>query len=88
MKLKSENININDLIDQKYMHKEIKKDMFLTEYQIEVLDKYNINPYNFSSIKEIIFEIDSLLDDCYEVEELENVLKEIEEFNYYANTNK
>ena len=33
MKINNEEININDLVDNKYMHKEIKKGIFLSDYQ-------------------------------------------------------
>ena len=45
MKINNEEIDISDLVSQKYMHKEIKKGLFLSDYQIEVLLKYDIDPY-------------------------------------------
>ena len=46
-----------------------------------------INPYNCASINELIFLIDEALEDDMD-EELDNISKEIIEFNYYTNTNK
>ena len=40
------------------------------------------------SIKDIMFLIDEVLEDDADADDLDNVSKEISEFNYYANTNK
>ena len=88
MIINNQNINIEDLTSEKYMHKEIKKGIFLSEYQIEVLNKYNIDPNNCSSIKDLIMQIDEVLDEEYDADDLEQVSREISEFDYYANTNK
>lgn len=88
MNINGQEVDINDLYDNKYMHKEIKKGIYLSEYQIEVLNRYGINPMECSSINEIIFLIDDILEDDPDAEELDNISREISEFNYYANTNK
>lgn len=87
MKINDEQINIDDLISQKYMHKEIKKGLFLSEYQIEVLKKYNIDIDKISTINDLIFQIDEIIEDG-DCEDLELVANELSEFYYYANTNK
>lgn len=88
MNINGKDINIDGLFDQKYMHKEIKKGIFLSQYQCEVLQRYNINPYECSSINELIFMIDEVLEDESDVDDLDGISREISEFNYYANTNK
>ena len=87
MKIDNQEINIEDLYSQKYMHKEIKKGLFLSEYQIEVLLKYNINPNECSGISELIYLIDEVLE-FEDADDLDLVSREILEFNYYTNTNK
>ena len=87
MKIDNKEINIDDLISEKYMHKEIKKGLFLSDYQIEVLMKYNIDPYKCGSISELIYLIDEVLDE-EEADDLDIIQREIAEFNYYSNTNK
>ena len=87
MNINNQDINIDDLVNDKYMHKEIKKGMFLSDYQIEVLLRNNIDPYKCGSINELIFEIDEALDEEMD-DELDAVSREIMEFNYYTNTNK
>lgn len=88
MKINNNDINIDDLLDQKYMHKEIKNGIFLTDYQVDVLRKYSINVKESTSIKEIIFLINQVMNEYDDNDDLEAVLKDITEFNYYANTNK
>ena len=87
MIINNQEINIDDLQSQKYMHKEINKGIFLSDYQIEVLLRYGIDPYECGSITELIYLIDEILEED-EIEELDNISREIMEFNYYANTNK
>ena len=88
MKINDEEIDISDLISQKYMHKEIGKDLFLSDYQIEVLLKYDIDPYKCSGIEDLMFQIDEVLEEDDTLDDLENISREISEFNYYSNTNK
>lgn len=88
MNINGDNINIDDLFDEKYMHKEIKNGIFLSKYQCDVLLKYSIDPYKCSSVNELIFMIDEVLDEDSDADDLESVSREISEFNYYANTNK
>ena len=87
MKIDNQEVNIKDLFDEKYMHKEITNGIFLNEYQIQILLKYKINPYKCSSLQNLIFEIEEVL--CEDdFEDLESVASEIDEFNYYANIKK
>lgn len=88
MKIDNQNLNIDDLFNQKYMHKEVKKGVFLSEYQLEILKKYQIDIEKISSVTELLFEIDEILDSEVDTEDLETIEIEISDFNYYANTNK
>ena len=87
MIINNQEINIDDLYSQKYMHKEIKNGIFLSDYQIDVLLRCGINPYKCGSINELIYEIDEALEEELD-DELDAISKEIIEFNYYTNTNK
>ena len=87
MEINSQEINIDDLYSQKYMHKEVKKGIFLSEYQLDILRLNGINIDEISSINELIFEIENVLDEDNN-EQLEQVCLELSEFNYYHNTNK
>ena len=88
MKIDNQDINIDDLISDKYMHKKIKKDIYLSEYQLEVLSRYQIDPQKCGSLNELIMEIEEVLEDEVDSDDLEQVANEISEFNYYANINK
>ncbi len=88
MKINDNEVNIDDLFDEKYMHKEIKKGIFLSDYQYSILLKYSIDPNKYSSMDELIFMIDEVLQDETDADDLDAVSREINEFNYYANTNK
>ena len=68
------------------MHKKINN-VYLSNNQISILDRYEINYKNCLDVKELMYKIEMVLDEC-EDEDLENALNEIAEFNYYHNTNK
>ncbi len=67
----------------------VSNSLMLTNYEIEVLDQYKINYLNCKSLKEILFEIEELIEDMDIVDEkLENISQSISERDYYQNTNK
>lgn len=88
------------LIDGKYIDEEslvageksfLKKynNIYISEDQKSILDKYNINIYNYSNINELIYDIEECLNDSFEdLEDLEWVSESISEYNYYNNVNK
>ena len=73
-----DNLNFNKINDNLYLSKK----------QIEVLERYDIE-YKSMSIESLMYEIDDILNNSYEdLVDLEDVSKEIAEFNYYHNTKK
>ena len=64
----------------------INDDLYLTNKQIELLDRYDID-YQNKSINELIYEIEDILNEN-DYEDLEEVSLGLSEFNYYHNTNK
>lgn len=66
----------------------ITDDMYLSNRQIEVLDRYNIDYKKYSHIRDLIFEIETIISENYDLEDLENLSIELSEFNYYYNTRK
>lgn len=88
MKIDNQDINIDDLVSDKYMHKKINNDIYLSNYQIEVLNRYQIDPFKCGSLNDLIMEIEEVLEDIEDADDLEQVGDEISEFNYYAYTNK
>jgi len=69
------------------MHKVRKNGLLLTDKQVNVLEKYNINYNMFKSMNDLICEIEDILNNDY-YEDLDNVSQELAEYNYYNNTNK
>ena len=66
----------------------INDNLYLSKKQIVTLDNYKID-YKNKTIEELLFEIDSVLEDSYEeLLDLEELSIEIAEFNYYHNTKK
>lgn len=70
-----ESLNLNKINDN----------LYLTNKQIEVLDRYDINYH--TSIEELMFNLDEILNEN-DYEDLEEVSNSIAEFNYYHNTKK
>ena len=72
-----ESLNLNKINDR----------LYLTNKEIEVLEKYDINYH--TSIEELLFNLDEILNESNgEYIDLEEVSNSISEFNYYHNTNK
>jgi hypothetical protein len=68
---------------------DIGNGLFLTNREVQVLDQYKINYHNCHSLKEVLFEIEEVLNDMDIVdEELDMVSSSISERDYYQNTNK
>ena len=63
----------------------INDNLYLTNKEIEVLERYDIN-YN-TTIEELMFNLEEILNEN-DYEDLEEVSNSISEFNYYHNTNK
>lgn len=63
--------------------------IMLTNREISLLEKYKINYKKCRNLKEIIFEIENILNDMEIVdEELEYISSSISERDYYQNSNK
>lgn len=84
--------NIDNLIGTIDFHKNSMNDLgnniFLTNFEIEVLDKYGIDYKNSNNLKSIIFMIEEILNEDSSLEDLEIISKSIAERDYYLNTNK
>ena len=78
-------INIDNIIEDNKINK-INDNLYLTNKDIKILKKYNID-YLSSTLEELLFKIEMILNEEH-IDELENVSLSISEFNYYHNTNK
>lgn len=61
--------------------------LLLTNKEIEVLNRYDIDYKKCVSLKEVIYLIEDILEE-EEIEDLELISQSISERDYYQNTNK
>ena len=66
----------------------INNQIFLTNYEIDILNLYKINYNTCNNYQEILFFIEEELELNNDSNELEQILLSISERNYYQNTNK
>lgn len=85
-----DNIDYDSLIPdiEKTKLKKIKNDIYLNDAWIEILERYDIDYRKYNSISALIFDIEEILNSGVEANELEELSRDIQEFNYYNNTNK
>lgn len=92
MRINGEDININDLLTEvdidKNIPKKRKNNLVLRDSQIEILKKYNIDYEKHTNLNSLIFEIEEILNYETDLEDLENLSEELQEMNYYNYTNK
>ena len=63
--------------------------IYISQKQIDILKKYDIQVEKYKSIKELIFTIEEMLNNSNdELNDLEWVSSMLSEYNYYQNTNK
>ena len=78
-------INNIDINNNKLL--KINNNLYLTQNQIEILKKFNINYEICNSLRDLMLKIEDILDYDYD-DELDNLLNTLAERNYYENTNK
>lgn len=92
MNFKDKKLDINDLTKNVYNDKTMIKmrgnGIYLSDNQIEVLKRYDIDYSKYSSLSSLIFEIEEILNNETDIEDLEEVSQRLSELNYYNNTNK
>ena len=86
--MKKYNINelLNDIDFNKNKLVKVNEKLYLTNYQIEVLNKYEIDFQNLN-LSSIIFLGEEILEED-DYDDLDEVIRELAERNYYENTNK
>lgn len=81
---------LDDIINKTHNDLKINKindSLYLTNKDIEVLEKYDIDYH--TDINSLMFNLEEILNDSLgEYTDLEEVSNNIAEFNYYHNTNK
>ena len=86
--MKEYNINelLNDIDFNKNKLVKVNEKLYLTNYQIEVLNKYEIDFQNLN-LSSIIFLGEEILEED-DYDDLDEIIRELAERNYYENTNK
>lgn len=92
MKIKEKDVDLNKLINNVYDDKNMIKmrgnGIYLSDNQIEVLKKYDIDYKKYISLNSLIFEVEEILNEEVDASDLEEVSSRLSELNYYNNTNK
>lgn len=78
---------LNDINIDQYKPQKVNDYITLTNYQIEVLKRFDIDPSLYTKLKDIIFVAEEIYEETLD-EDLNMVLDELSERNYYENTNK
>lgn len=85
-------LNIDKLTKEVYDDKNMLKmrgnGIYLSDNEVQVLKKYNINYKKYSSLNSLIFEIEEILNEVVDADDLEQISSKLSELNYYNNTNK
>ncbi len=80
-------MNIDDFFKKPDFLKNYGNNILLNNKEYNILKKYNIDPNKYNNTKSLIFDIEKILED-ENIEELDQVLMDISERDYYSNTNK
>ena len=62
--------------------------LMLTNKEISIIDKYNINYKKCNSLKDLLFKIETVIENAGNCEDLDIISETIAERDYYQNTNK
>ena len=85
------NYNLKDLLNNIDFESnrlvKINNKLYLTNYQIEILNKYNIDYKSLGNLSSIIYVAEEILEED-DYEDLDEIIRELAERNYYENTNK
>ena len=65
-----------------------KNDIYLSDSDLKILEKYEINYLNYSNMKELLFDLEEILNNNYVDNDLEELSIKLAEYNYYFRTNK
>ncbi|MCI8778339.1 MAG: hypothetical protein HFI86_06000 [Bacilli bacterium] len=93
MEVNGKEINIDNLFDQIDIKNNFRinrgNDIYLSNNQISVLERNKIDYKKYSSLSSLIFDIEECLNSETLVdEELDSLLADLSELNYYKNTKK
>lgn len=78
----------DDMIPNENNFLEKHGNIYISNQNIEILKKYDIDIDNYTSINQLIYDIEEILNNSDGDEDLEWVSQQLSEYNYYNNTNK
>ena len=89
MNIEELNLDIDEIVKSEKSFMKKHNNIYISEEQINILKKYNINIDNYINLNELMYDIEDCLNDSYEqLDDLEWVSQTLSEYNYYNNTNK
>lgn len=68
-----------------------KNGLLLSDDQIEILKRHNINYENYNNLSSLIFKIEEYIEEVgnyMDITDIDELSKQLSEQNYYQNTNK
>ena len=83
---------INELLNDNTLHDNFRKkygNLYLSDYQVKVLERNNIDYNTCSTMTELSYKIEDILNNSYGEDdyELEEVSRQIDEYRYYNEIN-
>lgn len=93
MKVNGQELNIETIVDEIDIKNNFRinrgNDIYLSNNQISILERNKIDYKKYSSLSSLIFDIEEYLNTTSEIDdELDELLTDLSELNYYKNTNK
>lgn len=85
------NDEINKIIEKSINDNKLNKisdNLYLSNRQIQILNRYEIDYKKFNDIKSLIYEVELAIEEFYDADDLQELSIELSEFNYYHNTRK
>lgn len=83
------NLDLDEVVAKETTFLKKYNNIYISDEQISILKKYNINIEKYMNLNELIYDIEECLNDSFEkLDDLEWVSQSLSEFNYYNNTNK
>ena len=79
---------VKDVYEDKSFIKNRGNGIYLSDNDIEVLKRYDIDYSKYSSLNNLIFDIEEILNYEVDIDDLDEVSRKLSELNYYNNTNK
>lgn len=91
LRIKDVDMSIEELVRENIvtgsMHQFRENNLFLSDRQIETLEKYKIFYQEYTTTSSLIYAIDNILS-FDSIEELEEIARELSEYQYYNEVNK